>query len=119
MCCDEVWDLGEGQSGDLAREIGKGRLHLRHIRKLRDLAAAHGKRIMLWGDIVRNYPELIPDIPKDVTCLDWGYDADMDFDRVEDFTATGLATYVCPSVCGCPRGSRWALCSPVARCSAF
>jgi len=100
VCCDEVWDLGDGQSGDLAREIGKGRLYLRHIQKLRDLAAAHGKRIMLWGDIIRNYPELIPDIPKDATCLDWGYDADTDFDRVEDFTATGLATYVCPSVSG-------------------
>jgi len=100
VCCDEVWDLGQGQSAKLAGKIGKGRLYLSHIVRLRDLAAAHGKKIMIWGDIVRNYPELIGDIPKDITLLDWGYDRQMDWGRVKDFTATGLETYVCPSVNG-------------------
>ena len=100
ICCDENYDLGWGQSYELAQQIGKGRLYLNHILRLRELAAAHGKRIMFWGDIIRHYPELIPEIPSDVTVLDWGYDGGMDFDRVKDFTATGLPSYGCPSVCG-------------------
>ena len=100
VCCDEVWDLGNGQSAALGKKLGKGRLYLSHIVRLRDLAAAHGKKIMIWGDIVRNYPELVPQIPKDITLLDWGYDRKMDWGRVKDFTATGLPTYVCPSVNG-------------------
>jgi len=100
MCCDEVWDLGNGQSAALAKRIGKGPLYLRHIKRCRALAAAHGKQVMMWGDIVRNYPELIPEIPKDITLLDWGYDRRMNWGRVKDFTDTGLETYVCPSVNG-------------------
>jgi hypothetical protein len=100
MCCDEVWDLGNGQSAALAKRIGKGPLYLRHIKRCRDLAATHGKKVMMWGDIVREYPELVPEIPKDITMLDWGYDRDVTFGRVKDFSAAGLDAYVCPSVNG-------------------
>ncbi|MHB0937719.1 MAG: beta-N-acetylhexosaminidase [Armatimonadota bacterium] len=100
VCCDENYDLGWGQSYRMAQKMGKGRLYLSHIVRLRDLAASHGKQIMFWGDIIRHYPELIPEIPTDVTVLDWGYEGWMDFDRVKDFTATGLPSYGCPSVCG-------------------
>jgi len=100
VCCDEVWNLGEGQSKKLAEKMGKGPLYLQHICKLRNLAAGHGKKIMMWGDIIRHYPKLIPKIPKDVTCLDWTYTSQAYFDRIKDFTDTGLDSYVCPSVSG-------------------
>ena len=100
VCCDEVYDLGAGQSRKLAEKIGKGRLYLRHIKKLRRLAAKHGKKIMMWGDIIRKYPELIPEIPKDIAVLDWGYNAMQDFGKINDFIQTGLPSHVCPSVCG-------------------
>ncbi|HDZ20386.1 hypothetical protein LCGC14_0397760 [marine sediment metagenome] len=100
MCCDEVWDLGNGQSAALAKKLGKGPLYLRHIKRCRALAAKHGKKVMMWGDIVRDYPELVPEIPKDITMLDWAYGRDVKFNRVKDFSATGLDTYVCPSVNG-------------------
>jgi len=103
VCCDEVGFLGEGQSKALAKKMGKGQLYLRHICRLRDMAAEHGKKIMMWGDIVRHYPDLIPKIPKDITILDWTYGgAGGKFrgDRVKDFTATGLASYGCGSTSG-------------------
>jgi len=100
VCCDENYDLGWGQSFQMAQKMGKGRLYLSHIVRLRELAASHGKQIMFWGDIIRHYPELIPEIPSDVIVLDWGYEGWMDFDRVKDFTVTGLPSYGCPSVCG-------------------
>lgn len=97
VCCDETWDLGLGQSYERCRRIGKGRVYLEHILKLRDLAARHGKRIMFWGDIIRHYPDLLPRIPKDVTLLDWGYDHHHPFERIRDFKTAGIPHfYACP-----------------------
>jgi hexosaminidase len=100
VCCDEVYDVGENKSKALGDKTGKGPLYLNHILMLRDVAAEHGKTILIWGDIIRTFPELIPQIPKDVTLLDWGYTGRLDYDRLKDFTDTGLPAYGCPSVNG-------------------
>ncbi len=96
VCCDETWTLGLGQTHALCEKIGKGRVYLNHLLKLRELAGKYGKRIMFWGDIIRNHPELIPEIPADVTVLDWGYDAEMPYDAVRDFKKAGLPFHACP-----------------------
>ncbi len=96
ICCDETFDLGLGQSYQLAQRKGRGRLYLDHILRLRELAGKYGKKIMFWGDIIHKYPELIQEIPKDVTVLDWGYDHNTDYKRVARFKKAGLRFYACP-----------------------
>ena len=96
VCCDETYDLGLGRSYELAKKIGKGRIYLNHILKLRDLSAKYGKRIMIWGDIIRQHPELAKELPDDVTVLDWGYDFDHAFSGIRDFKKSGLDFYACP-----------------------
>jgi hypothetical protein len=96
VCCDETWDLGWGQSHALCRRRGRGRVYLDHVRRLRDLAGEFGKRIMFWGDVIRRYPELIGEIPGDVTVLDWGYGADHDFAAIRDFGRVRGGVYACP-----------------------
>jgi len=96
VCCDETWDLGMGQSYELCRKLGKGVVYLNHIKKLNELATKYGKKIMFWGDIIRHHPELIPQIPKDVTVLDWGYGWNHPFERIEDFKKAGLEFLACP-----------------------
>ncbi len=96
VCCDETWDLGMGQSYQLAKRIGKGRLYLDHMLRLHELAAKHGKKIMFWGDIIRHYPELIDQLPSDITLLDWGYDHNHNFAGVADFRRSGLEFFACP-----------------------
>jgi len=95
-CCDETFDLGWGQSFDLCAKHGKGRVYLEHIKKVNALSRKHGKSMMFWGDIIRNYPELVEEIPKDVTVLDWNYSYDHDFDSIREFAAAGLVFYACP-----------------------
>lgn len=95
-CCDETYDLGWGQSHALCRQRGKGRVYLDHIVKVRDLARKYGKSLMFWGDIIRHYPELVGDIPKDVTVLDWGYSHEHRFEAIRDFKQAGLTCYACP-----------------------
>lgn len=96
VCCDETWDLGLGQSYDLCKEKGQGRVYLDHLLKLRELAAKYGKKIMFWGDIIRHYPELIHDIPSDVTVLDWAYTYRHNFDSLADFKKADRPFFACP-----------------------
>ena len=96
VCCDETWDLGLGQSYTLCKRSGRGRVYLDHLLKVRDLAARYGKRVMFWGDIIRQHPDLIGEIPDDVTVLDWGYDHTHDFAAIRDFREAGLDFYACP-----------------------
>jgi len=96
VCCDETFDLGLGQSHELCQRRGKGRVYLDHIRKLERLARKYGKRIMFWGDIIRHHPELIPEIPKNVTVLDWGYNHNTPFEAIRDFRKAGLEFFACP-----------------------
>jgi len=95
-CCDEVYDLGWGESYELCRQRGKGRVYLDHIIRVGELAAKYGKQLMFWGDIIRHHPELVPEIPKDVTVLDWAYSHSHAFDSIVDFQRAGLEFFACP-----------------------
>ncbi len=94
--CDETWDLGKGRSASAVVERGVGRVYLEHILKLRDLAARYGCRIQIWGDILLHHPELVSELPDDVTLLDWHYEAAEDYPSVRTFAASGRAFWVCP-----------------------
>lgn len=94
--CDETYDLGKGRSADRAAEVGLGRVYLEHILRLRELAARYGRRIQLWGDIVLHHPELVSELPEDVTLLDWHYEAAEDYPSVRLFAESGREFWVCP-----------------------
>lgn len=100
ICCDETWDLGKGRGRDRAAQIGSGRMFLEHLLWLHQLVAEHGRAVLLWGDVIRNHPELIPELPRDVTVLNWGYTRDFDYDTTAQFRAHGFDTWVCPATHG-------------------
>jgi hypothetical protein len=94
--CDEPFDLGRGQGKERSEELGPGGLYLEHIGVLRELASRHGKRTMIWGDVVHAHPKRIAEIPNDIVMLDWWYEASYDFDRVKVFQDNKLEFLVCP-----------------------
>ncbi|MGN0852895.1 MAG: beta-N-acetylhexosaminidase [Kiritimatiellia bacterium] len=96
--CDETFDLlGEGRSAAAVREKGEGRVYLDFLLQVADLARRHGKRPMFWGDVILRHPELVPELPKDLIALDWGYEGDHPFmAEAERFANAGLDFYVCP-----------------------
>jgi hexosaminidase len=94
--CDEPFDLGRGRSAARARELGPGGLYLEHVRRVRDLAAAHGKRTLIWADVVHAHPERIAEIDRDLVLLDWWYEAECDYERVRRLAEHGLEFWVCP-----------------------
>ncbi len=109
ICCDESWDLGQGRSADAAKVRGIGGLYVDWVNFCSDLAGRHGKRVQLWGDIILNHPELINQLPKDATLLEWGYAGDHPFDEHGKlFAQSGRAFYVCPGTSTWQSlGGRW------------
>jgi len=94
--CDEPFDLERGRSHERAQALGPGGVYLEHVERVRRLAQQHGKQTMIWGDVVHAHPERIPEIPRDLVLLDWWYEADHDYDRVERFADHGIRFWVCP-----------------------
>ncbi len=95
--CDETWDLGRGQSRRLCERLGKGRVYLQFLKRIHHEVSKRGRRMMFWGDIILHYPELIPELPRDVIALSWGYEADHPFEReAAQFARAGIPFYVCP-----------------------
>lgn len=95
--CDETFDLGMGLSKEMVEQQGKGRVYLDFVLKIYELVKGHGRTMQFWGDIINQYPELVPEIPKDTIALEWGYEATHDFDgKSKLFAESGVPFYVCP-----------------------
>jgi hypothetical protein len=95
--CDETFDLGLGRSKSEVERRGKERVYLDFILKIHRAVTQRGRRMMFWGDIILHKPELIPELPKDIIALNWGYDIGHPFDReTRAFKEAGVPFYVCP-----------------------
>ena len=95
--CDETFDLGLGKSRAECERRGKERVYLDFLLKIHDAVTRRGRTMQFWGDIVLHEPELIPQLPKDVIALNWGYDADHPFEKeTRAFADAGVPFYVCP-----------------------
>jgi hypothetical protein len=96
ICSDETYDLGAGQSKELAERIGKGRVYLEHILRLHRLAQQYGRTMLVWDDIFLHHPDLVHEIPRDAIILNWSYEAAESYPQVEGFHEAGLRQVVCP-----------------------
>jgi hypothetical protein len=97
---DETFDLGRGKNKELAEQVGSGRIYLEFISFLNDLVKQYDKRMMMWGDVVKHHPDLVPEIPEDVILLNWGYSRKTDFEQSKLFADAGLDLFVCPGTSG-------------------
>jgi hypothetical protein len=94
--CDEPFDLEQGKSRERAAALGPGGVYLEHVERVRRLAQQRGKQTMIWGDVVHAHPARIREIPRELTLLDWWYEAEHDYDRVAKFAEHAIRFWVCP-----------------------
>lgn len=96
---DETFELGEGQSREAAQARGVGAIYFEHLERVREVLKPYDRRLMFWGDIALNHPDLIGRIPKDLIVMNWDYAAKEDyFARIRPFKDAGLEQFVCPGV---------------------
>ncbi len=77
---DEPFELSLGKSKVATDKKGVGNVYLEYMEKHFQTVRDIDKTPMIWGDVLANHMELLPDFPKDVVVIDWGYDASHDFD---------------------------------------
>lgn len=96
---DETFELGEGQSREAARVRGVGAIYFEHLNRVREVLKPYDRRLMFWGDIALNHPDLIGSIPKDMIAMNWDYAPKDDYlPRIKPFKDAGLEEFVCPGV---------------------
>jgi len=96
---DETFELGEGQSREAAKARGVGAIYFEHLNRVREVLKPYDRRLMFWGDIALNHPDLIGNVPKDMIVMNWDYGAKDDYlSRIKPFKDAGLEQFVCPGV---------------------
>lgn len=106
--CDETFELGQGRSRTAVSRRGRVAVYLDFVRKIHRHVSRLGRRMQMWADIVQSDACHISRIPDDVIALEWGYEADHDFEsRCNNLSARGLEYYVCPGTSSwCSFGGR-------------
>ena len=96
---DETWELGEGQSRDMAKRDGVGGVYLSHLNRAVEILRPLGKQIVFPGDIVLKHPEVIPRLPKELIAVTWVYAPREDYTQsIEPFRSNGMRFMVCTAV---------------------
>jgi hexosaminidase len=98
---DETFELGQGQSREAAHTRGVGAVYFEHLNRVRELLKPYNRKLIFWGDIALNHPDLIGNIPKDLIVANWDYTPRDNFAaRIDPFKNAGLQQLVCPGVWG-------------------
>ena len=96
---DETFELGLGRTRNAVQQQGLGTVYLDFLKQIHATLEPNHKRLLFWGDVAVNSPELVGILPKDMIALPWVYDALPDFKaEIEPFTKAGLETWVSPGV---------------------
>ncbi|MFN8256114.1 MAG: family 20 glycosylhydrolase [Bacteroidales bacterium] len=94
---DEPFELGKSKTRPIKDEKEIAKLYLSYAKKLNEYVNARGKKMMMWGDVVSRNPDLIPEIPENITLLEWGYEDDHPFKtNCGYYSAAKRKFLVCP-----------------------
>jgi len=101
---DETVDLGLGQTKADVDSRGLAPVYLDFLQKIATALKPLNRRLLFWGDIAQDSPDLLKDLPqsfKDQTiAIAWVYNVEpKGYDRfLTPFTKAGFETWVAPSV---------------------
>lgn len=98
MGADESFDVGLGKSKSLADSSSIAKIHADHYKKVYDICKAHGKTVLMYGDIILRHPEILDYLPKDIIIVDWHYRPQYDYPSTVTFSEAGHKYFVSPSV---------------------
>ncbi len=98
---DETFELGEGRTKQLIEQKGKGQVYLDFMKQIDAALSDSHRRVLFWGDIAQNYPELLDQIPHNMIAVPWNYKnlpPDQFEKMIEPFRKANLETWVAPGV---------------------
>ncbi len=101
--CDEVDMISCERCEKKFPGITKSAWFRNHILRCREIAARHGRKIALWGDMLLKYPDIMEGLPTTGTLIyDWHYNPDVTPDSVSLFQKHGFEVVACPALMCAP-----------------
>lgn len=97
---DETDDLGRGRTRDAVQQQGYGTVYARFLTDIHEALRPLDRRLLFWGDIASNHPELVASLPKDMIAVSWYYDLPrQSWDRyLQPFRQNGIELWIAPGV---------------------
>ncbi len=92
ICCDETFDLKNGKHKD----EDTGKLYIDFVNRIIRYLKSKNKKVMMWADILLNYPEQIENVPNDVELLNWFYWKEPDENTFKIIRDAKREQIVCP-----------------------
>lgn len=97
MGADESWDVGLGASKKLVEQTNIAIVHANHYKKVYDICKKYDKKVMMYGDILLDYPEILSLLPKDIIIVDWQYRAEEYYPSTKKIRDAGFEYLVSPT----------------------
>ncbi|TAG07542.1 MAG: hypothetical protein EAZ44_00210 [Cytophagia bacterium] len=95
---DESFDAGVSKSKDFTDSVGIAGLHLYHYQKVYDICKKNGKKVMMYGDMLEKFPQILSKMPKDIIIMDWQYFDQADYPTTQLFSQVPQKYWALPTV---------------------
>jgi hypothetical protein len=96
---DETAELGEGRSQAELKSEGYGPLYLNYVKAIDQRLQPYHRKIIFWGDMAQQHPELLHELPTDMIAMPWVYSPRPSYvGAIKPFTDARMTTWVAPGV---------------------
>ena len=97
--CDETESLGQGYAKAYVDSIGAEKVYYQHINRVNRMLRPYRKRVMMWGDIADQHPEILDNLDDDLSLIAWSYVGIDSFDDfLKPYVKSGRNFFVAPGV---------------------
>ena len=97
--CDETEALGQGYAKAYVDSVGTETVYYQHINRVNRMLRPYRKRVMMWGDIADQHPEILNNLDNDIFLIAWSYVGIDSFDDfLQPYVNSGRNFFVAPGV---------------------
>ena len=97
--CDETESLGQGYAKAYVDSIGAETAYYQHVNRVNRMLRPYRKRVMMWGDIADQHPEILDNLDDDIFLIAWSYVGIDSFDDfLKPYVKSGRNFFVAPGV---------------------
>ncbi|HZQ20993.1 MAG TPA: glycoside hydrolase family 20 zincin-like fold domain-containing protein [Terriglobales bacterium] len=95
---DETFDLGAGQTASEVQQRGRGAVYVDFLKQIHSALEPLHKRLLFWGDMAMNEPDLVKTLPKDMIAVAWHYSPEPGgfMPWLQPYKQAGMETWVSP-----------------------
>jgi len=95
---DESFDVGMGASRRAVNRYGLATVNANYYKKIYNYVKSHGKKVIMYGDMLLRNPMTLSQIPDDLIIMDWHYGATDEFQSTKVFAEAGQPFIVSPGI---------------------